>query len=177
MNKFEYQSRGLFIDCFLFLWLLPATIICWLFYIIPLLMFEEIVFVQKLNTFTWEFKNHIDPTSWYDGMWAKWSGWSGPCVIIIREDIYSKPIKIETIRRHEIKHGDDQFFFGLFFYPAYLINTLWILFTNLFKKEKNKRHAYYENWFEIRARKAAGQRIMIPREEWPNGPNDYNPWL
>jgi hypothetical protein len=52
---------------------------------------------------------------------------------------------------------------------------LWI--KNIFRKRENKQHIYFDNWFERRARKTAGQLVDIPRSMWPDGPDDYNPWL
>ncbi|KKK78066.1 hypothetical protein LCGC14_2847280 [marine sediment metagenome] len=160
-----------------FLWALPASILCWLFYILPLIIFKEIKYVGKLDTFVWEFRNPINPTSWYDELWARWAGWSGPCVVIIHEDMYALPEKLKIIRQHELKHCQDQFKWGFFFYPAYLCASAWLAVSNLWKKYEDRVHIYYSNPFEIAARKAAGQVVDIPREWWPSGPDDYNPWM
>jgi len=151
-----------------FLWVLPATIIYWLFYILPLLLFKEIKYEGKLDTFVWEFSNPIDPTSWYDKLWAKWGGWSGPCVVIIHEDIYKDINKLFITRVHELKHCTDRFKWGAFFDPVYILESAQIWVSNLWKKYENKIHAYYSNRFEISARKVAGQLFDIPREMWPD---------
>lgn len=161
-----------------FLWQLPAFIVIWLFYILPFwLIWKEIKLEGKPHPFVWEFSNPIDPTSWYDKKWARWGGWAGPSVMIIKDSMYEDAATYEVVRNHELQHCKDYLICGTFFYIVYILNTAWILFTNLFKPYEKRKHAYYYNWFELRARKAAGQRIEIPRNEWPDGPDDYNPWL
>jgi len=160
-----------------FLWALPATIICWLFYILPLMAFRELKYEGKLDTFVWEFKNPINPTSWYDKLWARWAGWSGPCVLILHEDVYKDVNKLKITRIHELRHCKDQFKWGIFFYPAYFLASAWLAISNLWKKKEDKKHIYYSNPFEVAARKEAGQLVDIPREYWPDGPEDYNPWM
>jgi len=160
-----------------FIWSLPAFILCWTFYILPLMMFREVKYQGKLSTFVWEFSNPINPTSWYDKLWARWAGWSGPSIVIIHKDVYASPRQLEIVRKHELKHSEDQLKWGVFFYPAYFVASGWIGFTNMFKKRDNKKHIYLSNPFEMAARKAAGQLVDVPREYWPNGPDDYNPWM
>ena len=160
-----------------FLWALPASILCWLFYILPLIIFKEIKYVGKLDMFVWEFSNPINPTSWYDKLWARWAGWSGPCVVIIHENVYNNPEELRITRQHELQHCKDQFKWSIFFYPAYICASAWLAVSNLWKKYEDKVHIYYSNPFEIAARKAAGQMVDIPREWWPSGPSDYNPWM
>jgi len=160
-----------------FIWLLPFTLLMWLLYILPLILFKEVKYVRKASTFVWEFSNPIDPTSWYDKLWARWGGWSGPCVIILHEDMYKSAFRLEMVRKHELRHCKDQFKWGVFFYPAYIVASAWIGFTNLFKKRENKKHIYLFNPFEMAARKDAGQIVDVPREYWPDGPDDYNPWM
>lgn len=158
-----------------FIWLLPATILVWLFYIIPLLIFREVRLVGKADIFIWVIENPIDPTSWYDKRWQRWAGWSGPCVYIFKDVGDDQQNAITEI--HEVKHCNDQFIWGVFFYPAYFFHSAWLGMSNLWKKREDKRHIYYDNYFERRARAAAGQLVDIPRSMWPDGPDDYNPWL
>jgi hypothetical protein len=168
------QNTSLPLKVLGFIWALPATILIWTFYILPLLYKKEIVYTGKADTFIWTFRNPIMDT-WYDNMWHKWSGWSGPCVYIWKDMISMRSNRIT--RAHELKHCYDQFIFGFFFYPAYIGHSVWLAVKNFFRKEEDKQHIYYDNWFERRARAAAGQMIDIPRKYWPDGPCDYNPWF
>lgn len=168
-----------------FIWLLPVTILVWLVYVLPLWAVGEIKYEGKAGTFIWIFENPIS-SSWYDKKWEKWAGWSGPCVYIYKK--YTEemlPWTSATERRmydavtrvHEVRHCIQQFVFGIFHYALYFLDSMYILLSNKWKKPEDRKHAHLDNHFEIDARKAAGQRIKVPQNEWPDGPADYNPWL
>ena len=161
-------------DVIKFIWLLPATIIVWLFYVLPLwLITKDFVYVGRLpHSFIWTF-HVVSKKSWYGRAWHRWLGWSGPCVYVFKWS-GNKQIDWAT-RLHEVEHCKQQFRWGVFHYPAYFLCTLWILLTNRFRKVP--LHAYLDNPFEKDARRAAGQWVEIPRDKWPDGPNDFNPWL
>jgi hypothetical protein len=157
-----------------FIWLLPATILVWVFYILPLIALREIKFRRMSEFLVFEFENPIT-TSWYDIRWNKWAGWSGPCVYIYKSHQGPGGHNFDAITRiHELRHCHQQFKWGIFFYPAYFFSSLWIIISNLWRKEK--RHAYLDNWFERDARRAAGQLVDIPRSRWMDGPDDHIPW-
>ena len=161
-----------------FLWLLPITILVWLFYVLPLWAVGEIEYEGKADTFIWIFLNPIDPDSVYDKAWAKWAGQALPCAYIYaKHTTFNGPLYDQITKIHEVKHCKDQLLFGPFFYLGYAGHSTWLGVSNLWKKEEDKRHIYHENFLEVRARKAAGQRAVIPRDEWMDGPKDYNPWL
>lgn len=151
-----------------FVWLLPATILVWLFYILPMwLIFRDLVFVSWAELFVAEFRladKDLEP--WYAKAWRDWYGWGGPCVFIRRDD----STNLEKTRIHELRHCEQQFIWGVFFYPAYFFDSvlIWLFAKNL--------HAYLDNWFERDARKTAGQIVDIPREMWPQGEEDHWPW-
>lgn len=165
-----------------FIWLLPMTILVWLFYVLPLLAFGNIKFAGWHGPVA-KFKV-VEKTGWYYKKWQGWAGWSGPCVYIYKEltkDHYPRfseallnQLNNETAT-HELRHCDQQFVFGVFHYPAYLLCfiALWIYGTITNKDI----HGYYDNPFEVDARKAAGQMVKIPRDRWAQGPNDRNPWF
>lgn len=168
-----------------FVWLLPATLLVWLFYVIPLLLTKQIKYNAREDDFIWSFEL-VDRDSWYGKMWSKWAGWSGPCVYIFKryrsEDypwLDEKVLKEydEKTKIHEVRHCKQQFLFGIFHYPAYFLVSAWLTVSNLWKPYKNKKHVYLDNPFERDARRAAGQIVDVPRENWPDGPNDYNPWF
>ena len=122
-----------------------------------------------------EFENPIS-TSWYDKQWNKWAGWSGPCVIIYkRRNGPGGHIMDDVTLIHERRHCQQQFWFGMFFYPAYLLHSIWIYISNFWREDK--RHAYLDNWFERDARRTAGQPVNISRDRWMDGPDDYIPWF
>jgi len=151
-----------------FLWLLPATILVWVFYVLPLWVTRQISFLSwttakemKIPIFILENYNSV-----YGRLWRDWAGWSGPWVIIVKE--YNA--RSSSTILHEAQHCDDQATWGVFFYPAYLFHSLYLW---LFCKDK---HSYIDNYFERRARKAAWQKVDIPRDQWMHGPDDRWAW-
>ena len=157
-----------------FIWLLPATILVWLFYILPLwLVTGDIVYEGKEPSMpVWIFKV-VSKRSWYGRAWHRWLGWSGPCVYLYKNA--DNPNLDKVTRIHELAHCKQQFKWGFIYYFVYILATIEILISNYWSK--NKRHGYLDNPFERAARKEAGQVVNIPKEYWTDGPNDYNPWI
>jgi hypothetical protein len=149
----------------------PAVLLVWLFYVLPawaLGAFEQIGWIR--TDFGWAVLFRISSgRGWLYSKWRDWRGWSGPAVEVIRWEGQTSATFSRTLR-HEIVHLDQQFRWGLAFYPAYLLASLWIW---LFQR---KKHAYLDNPFERVARAWAGQPVDIPREDWPQGPGDRWPW-
>lgn len=161
-----------------FIWLLPATLLVWLFYILPLwLIFKEIQYIGMTEFLVFEFENPINTRrSWYDQEWEKWAGCSGPCVYILKRHYGPGGHEFDDItRKHEVRHCIQQFWLGVFFYPAYGLAMAWTLISNIWSS--TEKHPYHDNPFERDARKAAGQKVNISREDWMDGPDDYCPWL
>lgn len=168
-----------------FLWLLPATILVWLFYVLPV---WALGYVQLVS---WQFpiaKFRLSVRdNWYARLWKKWWGWSGPCVYVakdaeyIKQDLYPQRVKqdwlegaVKRTELHEVRHCFQGLVFGPLHYPLYLLMSILIwLYAAPFNKDL---HAYLDNPFETDARKAAGQQVHIPRSQWPQGPNDRLPW-
>ena len=157
------------VDFIKFIWTLIPAAIVWLFYILPLILTGSIKYYGKEDTYIWIFEVQQKDT-WYCRAWKDWGGWSGPCVILFRPGL-SKLYVFDQYLDHEADHCLWQTRLGIFFYPAYFFNSMFIY---LFKKDK---HAYHDNFFEIKARKSAGQKIDIPRSEWMHGTNDRIPWF
>lgn len=88
-----------------------------------------------------------------------WAGWSSGPFILLREDHETSAISIT----HEERHVKQQLLFGVFQPILYIFSSVWIW---LFKKQL---HSYYDNPFEVDARRAAGQKVKIPPEQWKNG--------
>jgi hypothetical protein len=152
-----------------FCWLLPVTIPFWLLYIVPL-MWRDIRFVGWEGFGIARFVL-VSQNSWYARLWRDWAGFSAPCAIIHRDYIGHY---LDRTIVHERRHCIQQFWFGPFFYPAYLLCTaaLWV-----YGHAKDADvHAYLDNPFERDARRAAGQPVRIPRSDWPHGRDDRLPW-
>jgi hypothetical protein len=150
--------RSKFIRSILFAWLLPATIIGWVFYVLPLWMVGAIKKKTSSEFLIAEFAlNAASRFTWYVKAWENWAGWGGPCVIICKG--LEATEASAKIRRHEFEHCFQQFRLGVFFYPYYALAWLWILaFT--------RRHPYLDNPLEVSARRAAGQPVNFSRESW-----------
>lgn len=142
-----------------FLWLLPATVLVWTFYILPAWALRWIRWDGSPRAFVGSFVLLDSAASFYSKYWEHWAGWSGPCVIILKKDPDDDLRYIRT-RLHELRHCEQQFLFGVFHYPCYVLA---MLFIYLFCR---KLHPYYDNPFERDARRAAGQPVDIPVGSW-----------
>lgn len=143
-----------------FSWLLPATIFVWTFYIFPAWALKWIRFDGSPELLVAAFvvrKHKAHP--WYSKYWEDWSGWSGPCVVITKEDPDDN-LRYKRTLKHELRHCQQQFLFGVFHYPLYALASIaiWVAYPDL--------HPYYDNPFEVDARKAAGQVVHIPKSHW-----------
>lgn len=152
-----------------FVWLLPVTVPVWLFYLLPL-WYRDFRFCGWAGFGIARFEL-ISQRSWYARLWRDWAGFSGPCFILHRRGL-SASSWARTIR-HEHRHCMQQLCFGPLFYPLYCLCSvaLWV-YARAFDDDV---HAYFDNPFERDARRAAGQPVRIPRNEWPER-NDRWPW-
>ena len=156
-----------------FVWSLPATLMVWVFYILPLWATGNIKWDGLGSNRYFLIASFITTKkdSWWIDKWQDWAGWSGPYVIIMRKKALGWALSpVLRTWNHEGRHCLQQSRWGVLFYLAYGINVAYLW---LFKKDK---HAYHDCYFERDARKAAGQLVDIPREQWMHGPNDYWPW-
>jgi hypothetical protein len=92
-----------------------------------------------------------------------WYGWASGCFIILREDAKGRSVP------HEERHVWQQMIFGILAPILYVLASIFIFF---FRKAL---HSYYDNPFEVDARRFAGQRIKIPRDAWAD-PQDRWAW-
>lgn len=169
-----------------FLWLLPATALIWLFYVLPVWAMGYI----KLVGTEWpaaKFKL-VAHNNLYSNLWRKWWGWSGPCVYVYKDvdyiisndgvnEMHRKWLTKQVAKTevHEIRHCWQQLIFGPLHYPLYGLCFVVLTICNIvFRMDV---HGYYDNPFERDARRAAGQQVDIPRSQWSSGPNDTNPWI
>lgn len=171
-----------------FLWALPLTLLTWLV-IVPLWFARQFEFVvwRKDCTITWD----IDNRSWlgrklFGG--RGWGGFSAATNRIVLDSTEQKGVTPRVARcedgglagpgrdryrwtrtdRHEGNHCRWCMVFGILFWPVYGACSL---FIRLFLS--HRLHWYLDNPFERMARRAAGQRVDIPKEEWHRHVGDW----
>jgi len=138
-------------------------------YILILKLAGDIEFVR------WEYWwasrwSLISQHSWYAKKWARWKGVGLWLAMIINDrDLIGS--RLATCIRHEGRHSYIWFFLGGWGYVAYVAHSVFIFFF------RPDQHTHIHNWFEIDARKFAGQRVEIPRSQWKDGPDDRVPWF
>lgn len=152
-----------FLNVIGFIWLLPVNLIVWAVLLILLWrgQFEEVTLQPNL-ALRWD----VDNNSKFYKILSK-DGWFGfvavSNIIVVDDDPYEL---FEKHIRHEDAHVSQNYVLGILFYPLYFLCSIFI-FCFLWNK-----HSYLDNPFERHARRLAGQRVDIPREEWPKGPHD-----
>jgi len=149
------------------LWLLPISILGLALGFLLLVM-RQIERVKRCTdgTIIWDLADYgwFFREAFYDRGWA---GFSFGCHIFVKD---MQEARLARTVEHETRHCYQQYVFGVFFYPVYLLHSVWVW---LFQR---KKHSYYDNWFEIDARRAAGQLINIPKEYWRDGTGDRWAW-
>ena len=151
-----------------FIWLLPVNILAWswLLYMKHKGTFEDIWW--DWNTWSWNWDVSNDSEFYEKSMEGWWGFVIGNNIVYV--DYFPKLALDKTYIRHEQAHVLQNYILGVLFYPTYIVFTCWIY---LFQWAK---HAYIDNPFERWARRAAGQKVYLSPEEWPDGPNDRWPW-
>lgn len=148
----------------------PLTFLSWVFFFRPHRnrgTFERVRVTKRL-AIIWDVDNE---SKFYKQAMSGWYGFvlgANICVV----DVPSKdtPWWEKHLKHEEKGHVIQQYIFGVLFIPLYALFTGFIW---LFLRSK---HSYLDNPFERWARRVAGQKINIPKEEWPNGPNDRFPF-
>ncbi|KXH75402.1 MAG: hypothetical protein AM326_03360 [Candidatus Thorarchaeota archaeon SMTZ-45] len=138
------------------IWMLPNTILTGLY----LLVFWAMGWVVFEGVGSWSLKVRVLKGSWLWEKMGDWVGWSGGCFIIMRI-FYDRGIK------HEERHTKQQMVFGVLQPVLYVLCSVFIYFF------LRNQHPYYSNPFEIDARRAAGQMVLVPKEYW----DDENRWI
>lgn len=149
------------------LWLLPVTILVWVFYILPGWLSGTLLW-DGWHSFLIARFTLKNSASLYASFWRDISGWSGPNVMAVKQNAGGRT------QDHEYRHCLQQFLFGPLFYPAYVINSVVIWCIGSLTGEP--KHAYLDNCFERDARSYAGQPMFIGRSDWPHGKDDRWPW-
>jgi len=112
----------------------------------------------------------VSQKSWYAKKWERWKG-VGLWLVMILKDRDLTGSQLGRVIRHEGRHSYIWFFLGGWGYVLYVLESVRIF---LFCPNK---HTHIDNRFEIDARRYAGQRVEIPRSDWPDGPDDRVPWF
>lgn len=146
---------------------LPFTLLFYLFYIGPCLIMKQLYWDGWADFLIPKFVvKEETAAAWFLSLWGGWWGHALPTFIVTRHDTDDPRFKRTLV--HECRHVWQLFVFWIFQPIIYVLHTLYLyLFTN--------RHAYYDNCFERDARRAAGQQVDIPPEQWRD-PKDRWPW-
>ena len=142
-----------------FLWALPLSLPVWILglFLLATKQIERFHVTEKFE-FVWDLE---DDGYFFKGAFEKRDFWGfsfGNNIFIKDRDDkrYKRGIK------HESRHCFQSYYLGIAFPLIYILEALIIYF---FVKEE---HSYYDNWFEIDARKYAGQLLNIPKSAWKN---------
>ena len=145
---------------------MPIGIVLYLLVVVPALATKLISYQERKGVYlVFEAQGRLNA-------WMTNEGWFGGCLIfliVIQKDLLRTQRGKRTLR-HELQHGQQLLRNGIFQLILYPLEALRIYFF-----QKNK-HPYYDNKYEIECRKAAGQRIHIPKDQWKNGPSDRWIW-
>lgn len=143
-------------------WLLPVNILalCWLLPMKAKGNFSEITW--DWNSWSWHWE--VDELSkFYENSMSGWWGFViGNNVIHVEYIINDAQDKQYMV--HEETHVLQNYIFGALFYPVYIACSGYLY---LFAPTK---HPYLDNFFEVWARKTAGQQKYIaipPNDRWP----------
>lgn len=151
-----------------FLWTLPTSLLGWIFFGIAYLfgVFEKVQATKEL-IFIWDLKeNSKFCKKLFSG--RGWAGFSIGNNVILLE--YSDSDRHLRTFKHEREHCLQQYCWGILFFPVYLLSSVYVylMYPDL--------HSYYDNPFEVQARRSAGQNVKIPKENWADGSNDRWIW-
>jgi hypothetical protein len=150
-----------------FFWAVPMSIFGWLFGLFLLLTWQvDSIEVQEDWTFVWDLKNW----GWFQKKSMEGRGWAG---FSIGNNVFIKDVVGKRWSRtlaHEVAHCHQWYTLGLLFPLVYILESVRLY---VFEKEL---HSYYDNRFEMEARKCAGQPVKIPRSQWKDGPTDRWAW-
>jgi len=154
-----------------FLWVLPVSIIAWLliFFIwinrgVESIMWDHrLICVVDLNNENWFYRVFFKRRNW--------AGWSCGNVAFVTDACdNNSTLTYEQWNKVTVHEADghciQQYKWGVFWYPVYVIESIYLWFRY------KKKHSYLDNHFEREARRVAGQMVDIPPEHWPDGPND-----
>lgn len=157
----------------LYLWAFPITLLTSIF---ALAMWAAGQFRPVRRTglvFEWVI---VGQSRTYELLKNRWGAWSG-CgnVVYLPEGLGYKALRV-----HELRHTFQMYVLGVLMpilYVIFLVVIWFVLHPRITKFfTERKFHAYLDNPFERDARRAAGQKVDIPSDEWRDGPDDRWPW-
>jgi len=100
-------------------WVSPAAVVVWLFYLLPFWALGYLRFVRRFQgepvvLFEARFRD-----AWYSRFWNRlWEGWGGHCVPLA---VVSKHIDNDHHLAHELGHHRQHLALGPFFVVVYLV--------------------------------------------------------
>jgi hypothetical protein len=108
---------------------------------------------------------------WHAKLWVDWGGVGLYWFMVYRDrpSAWDDYWVGRTIT-HESVHCTQVAILGMLHVLSYIIHVLFIYFF------QSDRHPYLDCWAERQARRIAGQKVDIPKDEWPQGPDDRWPW-
>lgn len=92
----------------------------------------------------------VEPDSWLSKRMKGWYGFTVGNNIVVVDLLPAHKKHLE----HEKVHVQQNFIFGITFYPVYIIISLFLFFFT-------KLHPYFDNPFERWARRSAGQEVEV----------------
>lgn len=106
---------------------------------------------RRDNALVWQLVLGKAP-SWIDRSWMRWGGHTVGQVVVLKADVDSDRGKIQL--KHEQEHVHQCMVFGIFQPILYGFAAVGLMFCR-------HAHPYYDNPFEIDARRAAGQVVDV----------------
>lgn len=148
-----------------FIWVLPVNILAWiwLLYLKFTGQIEKVTWYEDLSA-SWDIKNDSRFFKTMAGWYGFTLGSNIVCIDVAPWDVYKQHLM------HETAHVYQQYILGVFFFPVYILTSLFI-YCFVWSK-----HPYIDNFFEKWARKRAGQLVKIPKEDRERYMKDRWPW-
>lgn len=134
-----------------YIWTAPLTVLAFVY----VTLFTFLGWYKRIGTFgdalVWQPQLEKAP-AWLVKAWKGWGGHAIGNVVVIKHDPMSDRFKVTL--RHEQEHVRQCMVLGLFQPVIYSIAWIGLYFCR-------HSHPYYDNPFEIDARRAAGQVIDV----------------
>lgn len=139
------------------LWASPITLVCAMFYVLPCVALGWYKFHGLIGD-AWVFSiNEEKAPGFLKSYWTKWAGHAlGNLVVMKRFDETSKSSMVTLT--HEMAHVHQSMLLGVF---QPLVYGACIIVGKVLQKYMGDYDAYYDNIFEIHARRKAGQVIDV----------------
>ena len=139
------------------LWTSPITLLCFFFYILPFKTmgwYDSLGFREKAWVYT---VNAEKAPSFLMKYWAKWAGHAmGNLVVLKKYEAGNK--SHETTLVHEMVHVRQCMLLGVF---QPILYGLLMVAGKILQKYIGDYDAYYDNAFEVHARRVAGQVVDV----------------